>query len=301
MQKFCTKCGTKLDDATGKCPICDRELTKKELRTKKREEKKAEKKAIKKEKWKKLSFKQKFKKICFRFVLIILVLLLLFGSGTATLVYFDIVDIPAVVKIFHFLGIEQYKNDKNDSLLRENDDKNEVNDINPDIQYKVEHPNAEEYYRNNSNVLKEINVLESSSVLSEIEVCQYLKDRGFSNRPITTSYSMNGEYFNAVEISNNSSEKHPIYEMNYITKNGQLWIISIINDSITAYPASYNVATDQKVHVILSEMDYVTSYDSEVNKFFQTIPYETELIVKKVEKIDANALEQLEFGEIDEL
>lgn len=301
MQKYCSKCGGKLDDITGKCLVCDKELTKKELKKQKKEEKKETKRAFKKEKWKKLSFKQKVKKICLRFVIGVLVLLLLFGVGTATMVYFDIVDVPVVGGMFDFLGIAQYKSDKNDSLLQKNDDKVKENASDSDEQYKVEHPDAEEYYRNNSNVLKEIDVSGSPDVFSEESIYQYLKDRGFSSYPITASYSMKGEYFDAIEVSNNSSEKHPVYETSYVTENGYLWIISVINDSLTAYPLSYNAESNRKVKVILSEKDYITSYDSEVNKFFLTIPYETELIVKKIKKIDADTLEQLEFGDIDGL
>lgn len=300
MRKFCTKCGSKLDDVTGKCPVCDKELTKKEVRKQKKEEKKEAKRTAKKEKWKKLSFKQKVKKICLRFVLIILVLLLLLGSGTATLVYFDVVDIPIINEIFDFIGIKEIEQMKDTSSNKEGN-VSEENDTTSNTQYSVDHPDADKYFKDNSKILSEINVDKSDKVLSEVDVYNLLNERGFVDYPIVTEYSMDGEYNKTENISQSSSTKHPMYQTTYISSSGEMWTIILINDAIMANPVSYNMQSGRKVQVVLSEKDSVISYDSAKNKFYETIPNESELIVKKIEKIDVETLEKMNVGAIDEL
>lgn len=300
MQKFCTKCGSKIDEATGKCPVCDRELTKKEIRKQKKEEKKEAKRTAKKEKWKKLSFKQKVKKICLRFVLIILVLLLLFGSGTAALVYFDVVDIPIINEIFDFIGIKETERMKDTSSNKE-DNVSEENDTTSNAQYSVAHPDADKYFKDNSKILSEIDADKSDKVLSEADVYNLLSERGFVDYPIVTEYLMDGEYNKTENISQSSSTKHPMYQTTYISSSGEMWTIILINDAIMANPVTYNMQSRRKVQVVLSEKDSVISYDSAKNKFYETIPNESELIVKKIEKIDVETLEKMNVGAIDEL
>ncbi len=310
MQKFCTKCGTKLDDVTGKCPICDRELSKKELRAKKKAEKKSEKKAIKREKWKKLTLKQKFKKICLRFVLILLALLLLFGSGTATLVYFDFIDVPVIEKMLDFFGISKTdttdKDVSNETEQIDNDTSKELEELDKEIEKALgelgNNPvDADDYFQNNSNVITEIEADSSTNVRTEAEVYKDFIERGFVDTLIETEYSMSGEYHKSEIISNTSSSKHPYYQTTFISENGDVWIIIEINGVVMASPVSYNDQLQSNVQVIISEKDTVTSYDSRMNKFYETIPNESELIVKKVNRIDAETLEKLTFGEIDKL
>ena len=62
--------------------------------------------------------------------------------------------------------------------------------------------------------------------------------------------------------------------------------------------------TEQKesgVQVMLSEEDTITSYDSTTNKFYVNIPNADILTVKKVDKIDAETLDKLTYGELDKL
>lgn len=110
MQKFCTTCGSKLDEVTGKCPICDRELTKKESRKQKKEEKKEAKRVARKEKWKKLTFKQKIKKICLRLIVFLFVILLIICGTAVTLTYFNVIDIPIVSNWFEKTPEEEAAN-----------------------------------------------------------------------------------------------------------------------------------------------------------------------------------------------
>lgn len=303
MQKFCTKCGSKLDEVTGKCPVCDKELTKKEIRKQKKEEKKEAKRTAKKEKWKKLSFKQKVKKISLRFVLILLVLLLLFCSGTATLVYFDIVDVPVVTEILVFFGIkDNLGNEQSENRTEEVTDNKYIDDSVPENdRYKVSPPDAEKFYANNSEVISKIDADKADAIQTESEIYEFLFARGFDSYPITTTYTMDGTYCGEKEIKNDSTEKHPIYTTQYVSESNDIWTISVINGSITANPVSYNLNANLDIPVIISERSSVMSYDSTTDKFYETIPNNTQMTLKEVERIDAATLESLANGGLDTL
>lgn len=130
MAKFCGKCGAKLDEATGLCPKCDVEklaklsseslkekekqevsaesekpLSKKDIRRKKKADKKASRKARKKEKRSGWSTGKKVRYFFLKFVLVVLLLGALGAGVTGALVYFNVVDIPAVESILGKLGL----------------------------------------------------------------------------------------------------------------------------------------------------------------------------------------------------
>lgn len=146
MAKFCGKCGSRLDDATGLCPNCDAKkikqsvektaempkeiekksenrrrndisLSKKEVREKRNAEKKAAKKerkaqkkaakkAKKKEKWAAKTFGQKLKSILFRFIAWVLALSILSVLIVGLLVYCGFLDIPIVEDAMDYIGVE---------------------------------------------------------------------------------------------------------------------------------------------------------------------------------------------------
>lgn len=134
MAKFCGKCGTKLDEATGLCPNCDaarieassiqkkpperteqkqetvqeaeKPLSKKEEKQKRKADKKAAKKARKKEKRAQMTFGQKIKTFFVKVVITLFCLTILVGVGASVLVYFDIVDIPLIDTIMDETGIK---------------------------------------------------------------------------------------------------------------------------------------------------------------------------------------------------
>lgn len=124
MAKFCGKCGAKLDERTGKCPNCEKEiiseisqsdnsidadnkpagktngnsatnkeLSKKEVKAAKRTEKKAIKKA------------KKRKHIFLRIIAIFLFFAIFTSGVSGVLAYFDIVDIPVLSKLMDIVGI----------------------------------------------------------------------------------------------------------------------------------------------------------------------------------------------------
>jgi len=167
---------------------------------------------------------------------------------------------------------------------------------------KPEKPSeADEYYNNNAVVVKIIDANESSDVPTEAEVANILHARGFGNYPITYEYDMGGEYVDQVEITKDVETKRPMYETYYIAECGDVWSIFVINGMIMANPASYNLESKLGVQLLVSESEELTSYDSATNKFYVTIPKETAVIVKTVDKIDAETLNQLTRVEIDKL
>lgn len=167
---------------------------------------------------------------------------------------------------------------------------------------KPENPSsAEEYYWNNSEVLDVINAKESTTVLSEAEIKNVLEERGFVDYPIIYYYTMDGEFVDDTEISDDSTDKHPTYQTHYMSATGDIWSISVVNGMIIANPASFNLDSESTAQLLISESEKLTSYDNATNKFFVTIPYESEVIVKTVDKIDAETLDRLTVEEINKL
>lgn len=167
---------------------------------------------------------------------------------------------------------------------------------------KPENPSeADEYYWNNSEVIKVIDVKESKDLLTEKQVIDILEERGFIDYPITYEYSIDGEYDDTTEVSENSTDKHPMYMTYYMSEVGEVWTIFVINGTIIANPASFNLESNLEAQLLISESEELTSYDSETNKFYVTIPKESVAIVKIVEKIDAKTLEKLTIEEISKL
>lgn len=124
MAKFCGKCGSRLDEATGLCPNCDADilgiqeekleiaeipkpkkntesnakkpLSKKEAKKQRKADKKAAKKAKKKEKWTRLTFGQKIRRIFLRVLLWLIGVMILAVGMIGGLLYFNVVEIPMV-------------------------------------------------------------------------------------------------------------------------------------------------------------------------------------------------------------
>ncbi len=272
MAKFCGKCGSKLNETTGMCPNCD---TGKQDNITKKDQKAS------------LSFAKKIRKVVLKFIFIIV---LLMGS-ISLLVYFDIINIPIAEDLFSKIGLGELQN---------SNEHQEEDFVIPD-EYKVDSTDADEYFEENSRILSEIDINDSKNVLTEAETIKTLAERGFEEYPVITEYVMDGSYNEATVISEASSTKHPIYQTNYINKNNEIWAILIIEDTVIANPVSYNMQSNSGIQVIISETDMITSYDSNTNKFYKTIPDETVLIVKVVGKVDAETLENLTIGAIDEL
>ena len=159
----------------------------------------------------------------------------------------------------------------------------------------------ESYFWDNAEVLDVIKADESEVVPTETEVASILEDRGFEDFPITYDFSIDGTFVDTTEVQSESSAKHPVYFTYYRTQNDDVWIIYIINDSVMAYPLSYNMESTQSAELIISESAHITSYIDGSNKYYVTIPSESMMIVKVVEQINADTLEQLTNTAIDAL
>lgn len=101
MEKFCTKCGAKLDSSTGKCPNCDDEEVKQKTVNKKEE--KTQKKEVKNEKCLQWSRGKKIRKFLLKCILIILLLGLLVVSIIGILAYFEVANIPIASKVINYI------------------------------------------------------------------------------------------------------------------------------------------------------------------------------------------------------
>lgn len=158
---------------------------------------------------------------------------------------------------------------------------------------------GEGYYWDNSEIVTAvIEMDQSKDIPSESEVIKILKKRGFTDCTVTYEFDLDGNYIEETEISDSSSEKHPMYLAYYTSSVGDVWTIHIINGKMFAYPASFNLNSDLQAEVIVSETNEITSYDYETNKFIVTIPKETAAIVMTVDRIDAKTLEKLTTEEI---
>ncbi|MDD5924078.1 MAG: hypothetical protein PUC88_04740 [Clostridia bacterium] len=295
MSNYCGKCGRELDNITGLCPKCDAKALKKTLASRvesvgktdtdfdkpkaiklTRKQKKAIKKANR-------TLGQKIGDVLFKMFMTVLIVSIIAGTTVGALVYFDVINISAINNLYKSFGIKGGK-EENGS----------------DTEYKVTYDDANEYYQSNSEVISKIEARDSKSTTTEAETVKQLKERGFTSCVITTNYDMDGNYFDDKEIGN-SSEKHPLYQTYYQTKNNEIWEINLINGTIVANPIYYNIQSDHEAQVIISESDSIMSYDSSTNMFFETIPDESVLIVKNVKELTAEVLENLDYEGIDKL
>ncbi|MBR2590876.1 MAG: hypothetical protein IKE65_08125 [Clostridia bacterium] len=162
---------------------------------------------------------------------------------------------------------------------------------------------AAKYYRENAQKLISVTPAEESSqVYSEKDIGKELAARGFGgNFPITYEYTIDGSAQDKTEIDKTAAATHPQYTVTYMTKNGDYWTISVCNDSVTAYPAGYNLEHNKATEVIITESDSITAYDSGTNSFYKMIPKPSALVVKHIPAITAEALEKLTAQEIDAL
>lgn len=183
------------------------------------------------------------------------------------------------------------KGARNQNLV--NDNINNTSDISRDTKYSVSYPNVERYFNDNSSIVSVIRVQDSDNTLSESDAMQLFKDRGFTGYPVTTEYSINGEFNEATEIISSSSSKHPIYQSFYVNSSNELWTILVIDGVIMASPITFNIQHSDHVPVVVSESKEIVSYDSSTNSFYRTIPNESIMDVRIYSQIDSSLLDSL--------
>ena len=161
----------------------------------------------------------------------------------------------------------------------------------PKIEY--EYNNAYKYFEENAEQRERIPVDKSKNISAGKDVVSVLKERGFSDFPVTADYSMDGKLEESKIVSDTSSEKHPVYETHYVTSKNEVWVISVMDGTITAYPSSYNMEHGENVPYIISESKEIVSYDISTNSFYRTVPKDSVLRVRVVDRIDAKTLESI--------
>ncbi len=167
---------------------------------------------------------------------------------------------------------------------------NAINNTKP--KNDVDYPDIKAYFEENSEIKSVTKVKKSKNNLSEKDVIKELEDRGFNQYPVTTNYSIDGVFDDEKEVSADSKNKHPVYETYYVTEKGELWVISVIDGTITANPSYYNLEKTDKTPILVSESQEVVSYDVSTNSYYRTIPNKSVLDVRIVDKIDAKTIEE---------
>ncbi len=162
---------------------------------------------------------------------------------------------------------------------------------------------AEKYYSESGQLLRVIDATSSPDNLTETEVEGLLSSRGFDRYAITYEFKMGGDYIGTTEIEEASDNTRPMYQTYYVSSNNEIWTIFVINSVVMANPVSYNLESTRPVQLIISEAKdkELTSYDYETNKYYVTIPNESAIVVKTIDRIDAATLDGITSGEIDGL
>ncbi|MBE7049419.1 MAG: hypothetical protein E7394_01435 [Ruminococcaceae bacterium] len=296
MSNFCPKCGKALD-IYGKCPSCEKMPTPpfKKVR---------ERKPINPEKAKFIPQKNGKKNRFVIWTITVLSVITIIVSALCTATFFDILDIPFINDIYIGMDLKDVKTEqvKTNSVKKTQKKKKPQTETEPQLsdeerkqKYKVTPPDADEYFQKNATVNMELGALTSETAFTESDVCRLLEERGFENISVTTNYTMYGEYTDEVQISRYSSDAHPMYQAFYTAADGDVWMILIVNDAIMANPISYNTDHASNVPIFVSETDTLTSYDSTLNKFYISVPKRNIAVVKTVDIIDAETLNNLTF------
>ena len=151
-------------------------------------------------------------------------------------------------------------------------------------------PTDEYYWNNSKEVVDVVNAAQSQDVITEADAAALFTARGFDSELAVYEYSIQGEYLDENGVVAEAGEKRPVYYTYYTADNGALWTVYIINGRLMAYPASLVYEARMEAEVLVSESREITSYDNESNQFYVTIPKDSAVIVKVVDKIDAATL-----------
>lgn len=204
--------------------------------------------------------------------------------------------------IIVFIGYNKYiNNNSNDNKeiykeVNSNDIEEESNEIS-EISDNIKNTDTYKYYEENSSSIEKVmDAKKEKNSFSEKEAKKFLEERGFKDYPINYEYSLNGEYVDETEVDPSSDKKHPMYITNYQSKDGSMWTVYLISKSIFAYPASYVLENSLDIEILLSETSTITSYDSETNAFFVTIPNGKTTTSKTVEEITSSTLDNYKFN-----
>lgn len=160
---------------------------------------------------------------------------------------------------------------------------------------------ADAYYRKNSQLVEVIDVVDSSDMMTEEDVKTFLEGRGFVDCTITYDYSVAGDFTTDTEISETSHIEHPMYQLMYLSAAREAWAVYVINGEIFANPLSFNLESDLDAQLLVTESTVFTSYDNTANKFYITIPYDSEILSVFADEINAETLDGLTVEKLCEL
>ena len=299
--KYCGKCGSKLDKKTGLCPNCDDDqirsrrhqnmkpkFTDNNSQNRRNNHQNDDHRSGRYEK--RTSFGSRLRHFVVRLMASLLLAALLALGVITSLVYLDIVQFSTIEKLLYETGIKHNKGETGDF------DEESINLEG----YKVAPPDAEKLFQDNSKIIETVNAEDSTRSLTESDLIKILSERGFNEYPVTTEYNMQGNYEEPKSVVSSSSDKHPLYETSYINSSNEYWIITIVDGDLIAITISFNMQSTSNTSVIISESETITSYDSSANKFYRTIPNTSVLTVKNVDHIDSDTLDSLTIEALQE-
>jgi len=151
----------------------------------------------------------------------------------------------------------------------------------------------EDYNGTEVIVVSSEKVEESKNNKTTEDVKNELKDRGFESLQITSKYNIKGDFVSEFNQNKDTEELHPTYDMVYNSDKGDQWFIYCYGGQFFAFPISYNQNSGRDEYLIISEKDSIMSYDCMSNTYNEIIPQKTDLIIRKVDRIDKNTLDSL--------
>ena len=265
MDRFCGNCGAPMG-SNGICPVCGAAAEAENAGKQKTPKQKKARTAAKK------NGKKKKRPGLIAAGVIAGVLVLAFGVLTL-LQALGAVDIPLLRKM---LGQEESR---------------EI-----PAEYLVEPPDAESYYRERGEIRGRAEASKAAA-LTEAEAVSFFRARGFEQQPVTYEYAMDGTYRDPAAAAESGSQKHPMYETSYTSSYGIVWNLYLIKGRIIAEPVSFNAERYYSPILMLSETDTLTSYDAASGAYYETVPDSSVCRVRRMDRIDAEALDQLsEWG-----
>lgn len=206
MAKFCSKCGMKLNEQTGKCPNCD-EKTKMDTASSDSNisinGNPKEDQNIKKTNGEQEVKKESKKKTIVVITIVIVVLLIGIGVGIGVFMVHN----EKNANVPNNGEIQETQSTAGTETTTPNEENEEV-DLGSN--YEVPEFDAEAYFRENTTLKSTFDVASSQSIHTESEAYDSFVERGFDGSQVMYEYTMDGTYLGENEISRSSSSKHPM-------------------------------------------------------------------------------------------
>ena len=159
----------------------------------------------------------------------------------------------------------------------------------------IEYPDIRAYFEERAEIISVTPVKDSKNTLSEQDAVEELRSRGFTQYPITSDYTIDGELEDDAAVSDDSSLKHPIYRTYFMSSENVLWSIALVDGKVIATPSSYNLEQTGGVPIEVSESEEIASYDLSTNSIYLTIPFDTTIDVRVVDRIDSETLDSFDL------